>query len=90
MARSPLTYFDSESAAGDLLSPIWSVRLLPAVALVAILLGMSVWRTGNAHEMCLGFAVGQLVGAVICSFSIRGVVVKDTHRSDVQELGLNG
>jgi len=75
--------------AGDYRSPLWTLRLSPALALISLILAQTVWRSGRAHDFWLGLATGQLLVLCIAAFQVTGVTWKnDAQPSDVDDLRL--
>jgi uncharacterized membrane protein len=67
------------------LNPIWLVRGFPVAVALLIALAMSVFKSGALHAMCLGGALGLLVGLCAFSTGIKAVVLKNTPQpSDVE------
>ena len=67
------------------LNPIWLVRGFPTVAAILIGLAMFVFKAGPTHAMCLGGALGLLIGMCVFATTIKAVVLKDTPQpSDVE------
>jgi L-lactate permease len=70
---------------GHWLNPIWTLRFFAFVPTVLLALAMTVFRSGTWHGMCLGAALGLLVGFSAFSTSIKAVVLKDAPQpSDVK------
>jgi hypothetical protein len=71
----------------DLGSPLWTLRVAPLIALVALVLAETLWPTGFAHGLCLGMAIGQLAVLLLNNFLITDVSYKNNAQpSDVQDL----
>jgi Na+/proline symporter len=86
-STSAPSYF--ETVTGKPVNPVWLLRAFPAAALVCVLLATFVWKTGNAHGVCLGLAAGTLIGLIAQTFAITRVEVRnDPQRSDVDNLSI--
>jgi hypothetical protein len=60
--------------------PIWMFRLFPVMAMVSLVLAMFVFKPAlheNAHEFCLGFALGVLIAFSLVSFQVKSVDMKN-------------
>jgi len=67
------------------LNPIWTLRFFSVTPALLIGLAMLFPRSGTLHSMCLGGALGLLIGFCVFSTSIKGVTLKDTPQpSDVE------
>lgn len=60
------------------LNPIWPVRGFAAVSAILIALAQFLFKTGNVHDLCLGGALGLLIGLCVFSSGIKAVVLKNT------------
>ena len=79
--------FLNPSSTGPVVFPIWMLRMAPAAVLVAVALAMFVFKSGNAHAVCLGFSVGMMISFVTWTWSVQEVVMKNTEQpSDVDNL----
>ncbi len=66
------------------IKPVWCFRVLPALALVSLLLAQTVLRSGNWHDFCLGFPTGLLIALIAVSFSVEEISFRrGKERSDV-------
>ena len=84
---TPAPSFHYEAQSNDLLSPVWTLRTAPACILIALTLAMFVFKSGNIHNMLLGFCIGVLLQLTLMAFQVTGLTMKrDQTRSDVQNL----
>jgi hypothetical protein len=60
------------------LNPIWTLRFFCVTPTLLVALAMLVFRSGTLHSMCLGGALGLLIGFCVFSTGIKRVVLKDT------------
>jgi hypothetical protein len=71
-----------------LLSPLWLVRGFPVVITLLVATAFF-FHDDTARSVCLGGALGLLIGLTVYSFSIKGVVLKNTAQpSDVKSYPL--
>lgn len=71
----------------DMLSPVWTLRSIPVLVLIAGVLAETVFRNNFWHGAMLGFAGGLLVTLITLTFQIASITMrKDQTRSDVQDL----
>jgi hypothetical protein len=60
------------------LNPIWTLRFFSVTPALLIGLAMLFSRFSTLHSMCLGGALGLLIGFCVFSTSIQRVTLKDT------------
>jgi hypothetical protein len=78
-SKSPLSrLFAISWPSEDYDSPIWTLRLSPALALLCILLGETVCKAGFLHGICFGIAAGQLFVLCIVSLQVKGITLRNT------------
>jgi len=67
------------------LNPIWTLRFFSVTPALLVALAVLAFRSGTLHNMCLGGALGLLIGFCAFSTSIERVVLKDAPQpSDVE------
>jgi hypothetical protein len=80
----------SENPTDALVQPIWLYRVMPTLALIALVLAQTL-AAKNAmwHDLLVGFGTGLLVVLCVVGFSAKAVIVKDTEQpSDVHRYPL--
>jgi len=71
-----------------LVSPLWMVRGFPVV-ITLIVATAFFFHNDTARSICLGGALGLLIGLSVYSFSIKGVILKQNDQpSDVKHYPL--
>jgi hypothetical protein len=71
-----------------LLSPLWLIRGFPVVITLLVAVAFLL-HNDTLRSVCLGGALGLLMGLTIYSFSIKGVILKQTEQpSDVKRYPL--
>jgi len=71
-----------------LLSPLWVVRGFPVVITLLVATAFFL-HNDTVRSICLGGALGLLIGLTVYSFSIKGVILKQTDQpSDVKRYPL--
>jgi hypothetical protein len=80
----------SENPSDAIVHPIWLYRVMPTLALLALILAQTVAAKSAAwHDMLVGFATGLLIGLVVVGFNAKSITFKDTEQpSDVERYPL--
>jgi uncharacterized BrkB/YihY/UPF0761 family membrane protein len=80
----------SENPSDTLVQPIWLYRVLPSLAVVALILAQTVAAKNPAwHDTLVGFATGLLIILCVVGFSAKAIILKDTEQpSDVHRYPL--
>jgi selenophosphate synthetase-related protein len=66
------------------LNPIWLVRGFSGLSAILVALAEFLVKTGPFHDVCLGGALGLLIGLCVFSSGIKAVVLKNSPQpSDV-------
>ncbi len=78
----------SSNPSDTVIHPIWALRVIPAVSLLALILAQTLFtHNPNWHDALIGFATGLLLVLVVIGFGARAIIMKDTPQpSDVQDL----
>ena len=80
----------SETPSDAIIQPIWLYRVMPALALLALLLAQTIAAKNIAWQHVLvGFATGLLVALCAASFGAKAILFKNTEQpSDVHRYPL--
>lgn len=66
---APMTQSPIEALTNGRWKPIWTIRLMTVLAMVACSLAILVFKSGHAHSFCIGLTLGFLVGLLAQSFA---------------------
>jgi hypothetical protein len=72
----------SETPSDAIVHPIWLYRLMPALALIALILAQTIAaKSAVWHDMLIGFATGILIVLCVASFGAKAILFKDKEQS---------
>jgi len=66
---APMTQSPIEALTNGRWKPMWTIRLLTVLAMVACFLAMLVFKSGPSHSFCVDLTLGFLVGLLAQSFA---------------------
>ena len=75
---------------GAIVHPIWLIRFFPLLGLIMVAAAMFFSGNATLRSMCLGGALGILVGATVFAWQVQDVTLKSNDQpSDVERYSLN-